>query len=913
VAHAVALPGAVPTPAPDAPVHARPAEAAGPHAWPAVTQSMRPWTYWWWMASAVDQANLTRELQRYRDAGLGGVHIIPIYGAKGFEGRYVEYLSPQWIEMLRYTIAEARRLGLGVDLTTGSGWCFGGPRVTDLEANALVVSKTYELPAGQRLTEKLDPKSVQALVAFSPEGRSVELTVTPDGSVAWSPDAGTWRVYAVSQRPSGQKVKRASPGGQGHMLNLFYPDAMRRYLEWFEGVFADGSDLRPRALYHDSYEYRSDWAPDFLAAFEKRRGYRLQTQLPLLLSDEPSEPAARVKSDYRETASDLMIEETIPLWVDWAHRHGCRTRNEAHGSPGNWLDLYAVADIPETETFARDRSKLVSKFASSAAHVAGRQLVSAETGTWLKEHFTETLADMKYLLDDLFLSGVNHVIYHGTCYSPDDAPWPGWLFYASFQMNPRNPVWRDAAALNAYAARCQALLQSGRPDNDLLLYWPIHDLWHDPTGRVRNLTVHTRDWFEQQPIGRTAERLWAAGHTFDYVSDRQLATARCERGAILMPGCTCRAIVLPTVTHLPLPTARRLVELASAGATILVEGRLPDDVPGFLKADERRAELRQLLGRIQLLPPDTTSPPAGEGKPVLRSGAIGQGKVLVGDVLAGLAAAGISGEPMFAQPDLMCLRRRVADGFCYFVANRSETNAFHGWLPLARAAREIVLMDPLTGRVGMGACRQNQSSRPEVRLILGPGQSVILRCRSAAGGTEPKWESRIPTGPSVALEGTWSIRFVEGGPELPSPRQTARLGSWTDLGDTNTQRFAGTACYSLRFDAPPPHAGRWELDLGRVCQSARVRLNGTDLGTLFVAPFRVTVDALKANDNQLEIEVTSTAANRIRDLDRRGVVWRNFHDINFVNLQYKPFDAADWPVTDAGLLGPVTLTPVVAE
>ena len=80
-----------------------------------------------------------------------------------------------------------------------------------------------------------------------------------------------------------------------------------------------------------------------------------------------------------------------------------------------------LADIPETEMFHTDRNKLVSKFASSAAHVAGNNLVAAETGTWLAEHFTETLADMKYLVDDLFLSGVNHVFYHGTCYSPDEA------------------------------------------------------------------------------------------------------------------------------------------------------------------------------------------------------------------------------------------------------------------------------------------------------------------------------------------------------------------------------------------------------------------------------------------------------------------------------------------------------------
>ena len=86
-----------------------------------------------------------------------------------------------------------------------------------------------------------------------------------------------------------------------------------------------------------------------------------------------------------------------------------------------------------------------------------------------------------------------------------------------------------------------------------------------------------------------------------------------------------------------------------------------------------------------------------------------------------------------------------------------------------------------------------------------------------------------------------------------------------------------------------------------------------DYGTLITPPFRVVVANLKPTGNTLEVEVTSVAANRIRDLDRRGVQWKIFKDINFVNVNYKPFDASDWPLTDCGLLGPVTLTPLAAK
>jgi hypothetical protein len=66
---------------------------------------------------------------------------------------------------------------------------------------------------------------------------------------------------------------------------------------------------------------------------------------------------------------------------------------------------------------------------------------------------------------------------------------------------------------------------------------------------------------------------------------------------------------------------------------------------------------------------------------------------------------------------------------------------------------------------------------------------------------------------------------------------------------------------------------------------------------------------LEPGRNVLEIEVTNVAANRIADLDRRHVSWKAFHEINFVNKNYKPFDASNWPVRDSGLLGPVKLVP----
>src|SRR5262245_3685788 len=96
-------------------------------AWPAITQQTKPWTRWWWLGSAVDPKNLTRELELFSKAGLGGVEVTPLYGVNGSEARDIPFLTPKWIEMLAHTGREGKRLDLGVDMATGTGWPFGGP------------------------------------------------------------------------------------------------------------------------------------------------------------------------------------------------------------------------------------------------------------------------------------------------------------------------------------------------------------------------------------------------------------------------------------------------------------------------------------------------------------------------------------------------------------------------------------------------------------------------------------------------------------------------------------------------------------------------------------------------------------------------------------------------------------------
>ncbi len=884
-------------------------EAAGSSmemSWPAATRECRPWTRWWWLGSAVDKTNLTQLLTQYQKAGLGGVEICPIYGAKGFEERFINFLSPKWMKMLAHTTTQAERLDIGVDIDTGTGWPFGGPWVTPEMASASVILKRYELAGGDTLKSRLSEGQLQCLMAVSDSNEQINLTdKVSERRLDWTAPPGKWRLYALSQKSPIQKVKRAAPGGEGFVLDPYSVAALNKYLEKFNKAFVGYRGKMPRSYFHDSFEYhRASWTSDFFCEFESRRGYDLRMQLPALFGDGSQDIVKRVKCDYRRTISDLHLAY-IQRWTQWCHEQGSISRNQAHGAPGNLLDLYAAADIPETEIFGEVNEKYIPllKFSSSAAHVTGRKLTSVESFTWLGEHFQVPLSEVKSAADFLFLAGINHIFFHGIPYSPAEAPWPGWQFYASVNFGPTGGLWHDLPQFNAYVTRCQSILQSGKLANDILLYFPVYDIWQSSSDDLLiAFRVHNQqEWLWPSSFYATAMTLWNRGYAFDEVSDRLLAEANCEDGKVLLGGNAYKVVLVPQCRFMPVATMRKILQFANAGATILFQESLPLNVPGLGNLEKRRAEFREMLSSVKL---------TKDADSDIQRAAIGKGELLTGKIETMLQDSGVCREPC-VDIGIRFVRRTHSQGYHYFLFNQSKRSV-DGWVTLGLPAKSVVILDPLfEKRVGVSALRPKADGSTEVYMQLQPGQSCILRTFVDKIVDGPAWCYFQYGGAPKDITGTWKVQFVQGGPELPASFETKELASWTTLDDVEAKRFAGTALYTIEFDHPSVDAEDWLLDLGRVCESARVKLNGRSVGVLWCKPFVIAVgDFLRLGKNTLEVEVTNLAANRIRDLDCRKVNWKYFSDINVVNLNYKPLDASNWPLHDSGLLGPVRLQPI---
>lgn len=901
-------------------------EGASVGAWPEVKKEHKPWTRWWWMGSAVDQENIARLLEQYAEAGIGGVEIAPIYGAKDYEDRYIDFLSPKWMDMLRFTVEKTDSLGMGVDMTQGTGWPFGGPQVTpELAASKLIV-QAYTLEGGQKLREKLqvnDSKqpeaSLQAVVAFNDQGEVVDLTdkVNPDDGLDWLPSSGEWRIYAAFLGKTKQMVKRAAPGGAGYTLDHFSKEAVDTYLGRFEEAFY-GDNYGVRAFYNDSYEvYGANWSTDFFDVFKNRRGYDLRHHLNEFANQEKSPTLARLKSDYRATMGEMLLENFTERWTNWAHKHNSITKNQAHGSPGNLLDLYAAVDIPECETFGSsyfpipglrrdsvdirnvDPDPIMLKFASSGAHAAGNNLVSCETFTWLGEHFKTSFSQCKPEVEQVFLSGVNHVFYHGITYSPQDVPWPGWLFYASLNLTPANSLWPHFEGLNNYITRCQSVLQAGRADNELAIYWPVYDVWSQPEGMEMLIKIHDIDeWLHPTPFYKQAKSLMGAGYSLDFVSDRMLGEAIVNNGNLKMSenAPEHKALVVPATKFMPVSTLERIVSLAKEGAIVVME-QLPADIPGLYRFEERRQEFEQLLASLSF------EDVGGNIKQMK----IGKGKILLaGNVQQALELKKVHREALI-DTGLKFIRRKTDTGKYYYLVNHTA-EAIDTKLSLNFAATEVAIMDPQNGHVGR-ADFSLEGNITNARVQMQPGESLILHVSEEENRALNKWPYLEKPEAPVEIGGPWTLRFTKGGPELPSDQQLNDLVSWAPLSEA-AAAFSGTGEYVTTFNLPHKEADEYLLDLGKVNESARVWVNGEEVGILWSIPFQARIgEYLKAGENTIKVEVANLMANRIRYMDRQGIEWRRYHEINFVNIDYKPFDASVWEPVPSGLLGPVTIVP----
>jgi hypothetical protein len=462
-------------------------------------------------------------------------------------------------------------------------------------------------------------------------------------------------------------------------------------------------------------------------------------------------------------------------------------------------------------------------------------------------------------------------------------------------MSPTNTIWRDASAFFSYIARCQSFLQMGQPDNDFLVYLPIYDMWQEQPGRLLMFDIH--GMAERAPhFIEAIHRIGNAGYDVDYVSDHFIRQASCTGGKIVTPGgASYNGLVIPGARLMPEDVLAKLFRLADEGATIVFLEQYPEDVPGYANLTARRAAFKTVMDKGKA------------GKPARK------GRVIFGtDYAATLAQTGTPSEAMRKELGLSLIRRTNVDGHHYFISALKGEDT-EGWAPLAVDARSAMFYNPVNGESGKALLRRN-NGRTEVYLQLASGESVILKTFAREDVDAAAWAYCKPSPENDLKFRNW--RFTLRNSNLPVTRELDidRPCSWTELNFPEARTVVGTGRYRAYFDLDPRQwkaIDIWMLDLGDVRESARVKINGREIATLWAVPFRCTIrpEDLRPGENIIELEVTGLPANRIADMDRQNIPWRKFKEINMVDRNYRKTGYGHWTPVECGLLGPVTLKP----
>jgi hypothetical protein len=428
----------------------------------------------------------------------------------------IDWLGTEWSSLVAFTKQEADRLGLGCDFTFGSCWPFGGSVVGSEHA-----ARTFDGLSQQQLR-------------------------------------GSWE----------------GPDGHGlFVLNHLSREALRYYADALLPAFGEGLRGATSALFCDSLEIdtRRLWDPALWDRFAEQFGYRLEG-----LQDELDDDCD-LRYDYRTLISEMILREFYEEFAMICRENGACSRVQCHGAPTDLLSAYAVVDVPESEAILFPPP--FSRIAASAAALAGKSTVSAETFTCIygfpgdsaaepyRYWRREQVADLKLLADAVFAHGVNQIVWHGM---PFNGPGGQNEFYASVHVGPDGGLASELPAFNDYLERVSSLLKLGRTESRLAIYLPNED--NRRLGRIpaAERTPAANYRWEMRHVVAPRE---AEGYMPLWVSAAFLKRADVRGGRLRIGDCAFSALLVD-VEWLDGAALREIVRLASGGLCVIVK-RLP--------------------------------------------------------------------------------------------------------------------------------------------------------------------------------------------------------------------------------------------------------------------------------------------------------------------------------------------------
>ncbi|MBO7683477.1 MAG: family 43 glycosylhydrolase [Kiritimatiellae bacterium] len=741
----------------------------------------------------------------------------------------------------------------------------------------------WEAQAGWTLRSLMrNPPAKQSDAAWvkSAEVRDVTKFMKPDGTFAWDAPAGRWAIVRVGHVNTMRKNGPAPKEGTGFECDkLSTKGADVQFDNYIGRLSGEGGPVKGKMarMLMDSWECkRQTWTPGLDKVFRERLGYDLLRWMPAIFGyvvDDP-ETTARFLDDWRGFLGDLVTENFYAQMAKRCHERGIGiTFETSFGDviPGDILKYYKYADVPMCEFWSpRSRGHVGDHNFKpvypcvSAAHLYGKKSVAAEALTSRQITWDEKLRDLKYVANLHIARGVSHMVFHTYTHNPRTDWLPPGTSFGSHIGTPflrGQTWWKFMPNFTAYFARCQAMLEAGKPANDVL--WYLGDEWdHKPN--------------EETPF--------PAGYKFDYCNpDALLARISVNaNGEWATPdGIAYRILWVPESKRMMPETMEKILDGVKKGGKAAFAA-LPESISTLRGGAAMQARFDKALAAMKA-----------------------SRNIYVGQSLESALAAEKIAKDLVAE-GVVWNHRRSDDADWYFVSPAKQYTGFSGEIDF-RASGSVEIWHPEAGEVESCAATASSPAHARVKLSLAPHEACFVVFRKDGTKTQGCIRAACSINAAQRIEdnahcqtiaGPWQLAFPEGW-GMPAAMQVAALKPWKELGATpEAKAFSGTATYEADFTLDALSGGTVTLDLGRVESLAQVEVNGVKLHDLWCEPYSMDItSAVRQGANTLKVSVTDTWFNRL------------VYDAGQPESNRKTWTIAgpkkDAPLRESGLLGPV--------
>ena len=745
------------------------------------------------------------------------------------------------------------------------------------------------------------PEFTDASLIISPDKvQDISKYFSADGTLSWDVPEGEWIIMRTGMAPTGVVNSPASPEGTGKEVDKMNKQHVVAHFDSFIKKILERIPAADRKTWkvvvEDSYETGGqNFTDGFLEEFQQRYGYDPVPWLPVYKGHTIGSPdlSDRFLWDVRRLVADKVAYDYVGGLREVSNKHGLTTwlENYGHwGFPAEFLQYGGQSDEIGGEFWSEGNlGDIENRAASSCAHIYGKNKVSAESFTCAGDAYSRYPATMKRRGDWSFTEGINNTLLHVYIQQPYEEKAPGVNTWFGNEFNRLNTWFSHLDLFTTYLKRCNFMLQQGLNVADVAYF-----------------------------IGEDAPKMTGVrdpelpkGYNFDYINaeviERSLSV---KDGRLVLPhGTSYRILVLPKLETMRPEVLQKIEKLVAAGATVL--GPPPSRSPSMQNFPDADKQVKSLAAKMW-----------GDLSVTQRS--YGKGQIFTGMTMEEVF------ERLKLKPDclydknepILYTHRKCGNSDIYFISNQSG-RMIQTDVQFRVQGMQPELWDAVNGKIRPLPAFLHTEEATVVPLQLDANESAFIVFRKKGKSETFFIQDNYPNQEVFeTVTSPWEVTF-ESDEIKRGPAQAVifdKLHDWRESENEAIRYYSGTARYKTVFPVEiipkgltvsvqignlkmknSPKQKTIFLELGKVHNMAKVKINGHYAGGVWTAPYRLDVtEWIKEGDNTLEVEVVNTWVNRLigdqrlPEQERRAWAHNN------------PWKADSW-LQASGLIGPVEL------